>query len=103
MSKAAMDHLFYHILDGFKTTNQGIQDMYSMGIINITELADLLKQNSDRLVKRIQEFKALEKLMCIFFAMTFAYFQISCADTEMLRARKVRMRRRNETENVIEG
>lgn len=101
MSKAAMDHLFYHILDGFKTTNQGIQDLHNLGTINVHELADLLKKNSDRLVTRIQEFKTLEKLMCIFFAMMFGYFQISGEDLEMRRARRVRTRRRHETENVI--
>lgn len=101
MSKAAMDHLFYHILDGFKTSNKGIQDAYEMGIININELADLLKKNSDRLVARIQEFKAMEKLVCIFFALTFGYMQMGCEDLEMRRARRVRGRRRQESENMI--
>lgn len=101
MSKSAMDHLFYHILDGFKTTNQGIQDLYAMGTITTHELADLLSKNSDRLVTRIQEFKALEKLVCIIFAVMFGYFQIVGGDLEMRRSRRVRTRRRNETENVI--
>lgn len=102
MSKAAMDHLFFHILDGFKTTNQGIQDLYAMGTISTAELADLLKKNSDRLVARIQEFKALEKLMCIFFAAMFSYMQIGCEDIEMRRVRRgVRIRKMHETEHPI--
>lgn len=96
-----MDHLFDHILDGFKVSHQGIQDLDSMAIINATEMADLLKKNSDGLITRIHEFKALQKLMCIIFATMFGYFQIIGEDLEMRRARRVRvLRRRNETELV---
>lgn len=101
MSKQAMDHLFDHILDGFKTSHQGIQDLYTMGLINANDLADLLKKNSDRLITRIHEFKAIQKLMCILFAVMFGYCQITGEDLEMRRARRVRTRRRNERENVI--
>lgn len=101
MSKAAMDHLFYHILDGFAKTNQGIQDLYTMGSITVQELAELLRKNSDRLVQRIAEFRALEKLMCIAFAVLFGYMQITCEDLEMRRARRgVRARRRQKIENT---
>lgn len=101
MSKASMDLLFHHILDGFKVSFQGIEDLYSMGLISALEKAELLAKNSARLITRIQEFKAVEKLLCIFFACLFGYLQISGEDMEMRRARRVRgSRRRNETENV---
>lgn len=100
MSKAAMDLLFDHILDGFKTTHQGIQDLYTLGLISADELADLLKKNSDRLITRIHEFKAVQKLMCIVFAVMFGYYQVSGEDIEMRRARRVRSRRRSDDEIV---
>jgi hypothetical protein len=101
MSKRSMDYLFDHILDGFKSSHQGIQDLYTMGIISAEELRDLLQKNSERLIARIQEFKVMEKLMCIFFAVMFGYFQITGEDLEMRRARRVRTRRRNESEEVV--
>jgi hypothetical protein len=101
MSKAAMDHLFDHILDGFKSSHKGIEDLYTMGLINADQLADLLKKNSDRLIIRIQEFKALQKLVCIIFAVMFGYFQVSGEDLEMRRSRRARSRRRNDSENIL--
>jgi hypothetical protein len=42
MSKAAMDQLFFHILDGFKTSYEGIHQLADKGIITSEELTDLL-------------------------------------------------------------
>lgn len=102
MSKRSMDMLFDHILDGFKSSHQGINNLYEMGIINALQMAELLQANSERLIKRIQEFKAMEKMMCILFAVLFGYFQINCEDLDMRRARsRVRSRRRKDWEMVI--
>lgn len=98
MSKPAMDHLFHHILDGHKSSHQGILNLQDQGLVNEQELAELLKKNNDRLIDRIKEFRIIHRLLCIFFAFAFGYFQISGEDLEMRRARRVRSRRRNETE-----
>jgi hypothetical protein len=88
MSKQAMDLLFDHILDGFKSSHKGIVDLFDMGIISAHEKTDLLLKNSERLIQRIAEFKAMEKLLAIFFACLFGYMQITGEDLEMRRARR---------------
>lgn len=100
MSKPAMDHLFHHILDGHKTSYQGIEDLRKMQLIDEQSYADLLRKNAERLIERINEFKIVHRLTCIFFALMFGYLQIAGEDLEMRRARRVRTRRRNETEQA---
>lgn len=102
MSKQAMDHLFDHILDGYKSSHEGIVQLKEQGLVSDQEVTDLLKKNSERLIDRIKEFKLVQRLVCVFFALLFGYMQMDCQDLEMRRARRVRARRRNETENVIE-
>jgi hypothetical protein len=101
MSKAAMDLLFDHILDGFKSTYEGINHAVQQGVITEDDKLDLLKKNSERLIRRIHEFKVGQKLICIFFALLLGYMQITGEDLEMRRSgrRSSRSgRRRNETE-----
>jgi hypothetical protein len=102
MSEKAMSHLFDHILDGFRSSHHGILNLKDQGIVRSDEeIAELLKKNSDRLIDRIKEFKITQRLLAIFFAFMFGYFQISGEDLEMRRARRVRTRRRNETEQTL--
>ena len=101
MSKPAMDHLFDHVLDGHARSFEGIENARAMQIIDEKTYVDLLKKNTERLIARIQEFKIVHRIVSIFFACLFAYMQIGCQDLEMRRARRVRTRRRHETENVI--
>jgi len=94
-----MDYLFDHILDGFKTSHEGIQNLHRQRIVNDDEIADLIRRNSERLIERIHEFKIHEKLLGIFFACMFFWLQISGEDLEMRRpSRGGRGRRRDETE-----
>lgn len=85
MSKPAMDHLFHHILDGFKSSHQGIQILQQRGLVSDQEIADLLKKNNDRLIERIKEFKIIHRLVCIVFAIAFGYFQLNDDGLEMRR------------------
>lgn len=101
MSKAAMDHLFDHIIDGHRSSHEGIEKLEQYGLATDQEVRDLLKKNNVRLIERIKEFKIMHKLTCIAFAYLFGYFQISGEDLEMRRSRRVRTRRKQEYENVI--
>lgn len=99
MSKPAMDQLFDHILDGHKTSYQGIEDLRKMHLIDEPTYIDLLKKNTERLIIRIHEFKAMHKLVSIAFAFMFGYFQITGEDLELRRTRsRTRVGRRNERE-----
>lgn len=101
MSKAAMDHLFDHVLDGHAKTFEGIQNARDLDLISEQEYVDLLKKNTSRLIDRIKEFKLVHRIVSIFFACFFAYLQIGCEDIEMRRSRQLRVRRRQDIENVI--
>lgn len=99
MSREAMDQLFYHILDGFKSSYEGIYQLYDQKIISAAELADLLQKNSERLITRIHEFKVGQKMLCVIFALLFGYLQITGDDLEMRRPGRARLgKRRNENE-----
>lgn len=100
MSRAAMSHLFDHVLDGHAKTYEGINNLKAMNLIDEKSYVDLLQKNAERLIQRIIEFKLIHRLVCIFFAGLFLYMQINCEDLEMRRARRgVRSgRRRNESE-----
>lgn len=101
MSKPAMDHLFNHVLDGHAKSFEGIENAHAMQIIDDQTYVDLLKKNTQRLIARIHEFKVIHRIVSIFFACLFAYMQISCQDLEMRRARRVRVKRRRETEQPL--
>lgn len=102
MSKTALDYLFNHILDGFKSSHQGIINLEHEHLVSDAEIEALLKKNSERLIDRIKEFRMTEKLLCIFFAALFGYLQTTGEDLEMRRSgRTARGRRRNETEQTI--
>jgi len=98
LSKEKSAYLFHHVLDGFKSSHEGIVKLKESGLINEEEYIDLLQKNSTRLIDRIREFKVGYKLLSISFAAMFFYFAVSDPDTEMLRARRTRVRKRNETE-----
>jgi hypothetical protein len=85
MSKAAMDQLFFHILDGFKSSHEGIHRLFDSGIIGAQEKAELLQKNSERLIARIHEFKIGQRMLSLFFAVLLSYMQISGSDLEMRR------------------
>lgn len=101
MSKRSMDYLFDHILDGFKTSHEGILNLQKQGLVPDEDIADLVRQNSERLIDRIKEFKLHEKIFGLFFATLFFYNQITCEDMDMRRSRRMRLRRKTESENVI--
>jgi hypothetical protein len=92
MSKPAMDQLFHHILGGHASSHQGIVNLEQQGLVPEHEIKDLLKRNNERLIDRINEFKIIHKLTCIFFALMFGYMQISCEDLDMRRSSRTRVR-----------
>lgn len=100
MSKRSMDYLFDHILDGFKSSHEGILNLQRQRVVSDAEINDLVRKNSERLIERIREFRIHEKLFCIFFALLFGYMQVTGEDLEMRRAKRLRTRRKDETEQL---
>lgn len=99
LTKRKIEHLFNHILDGFKSSAEGLKFLRRDGIIQDPEYLELLEKNAERLIERINEFRITHKLMSIFFAGLFTWMQVSGEDLDMRRARRTRSgRRRNETE-----
>lgn len=93
--------LFDHILDGFKSSNDGLRQLKHTGLVKDDEYTVLLEKNAQRLIDRIKEFKIAQKLVSVFFALMFLWLQVNDQDLEMRRAKRTRLRRRNETENIL--
>ena len=103
LTKRKIEHLFHHILDGFKSSAEGLKFLRRDGIIQDPEYLELLEKNADRLIERINEFKIIHKLTSVFFAGLFTWCQVGGEDLDMRRASRTRTRRRNETEQVWQG
>jgi hypothetical protein len=84
-SEQSNSYLHHHIIDGFKSSHEGIKNLKQEGIIREDEYTTLLEKNVERLIDRIREFRMMEKMMCIFFAILFGYMQISGDDQTMIR------------------
>lgn len=100
-SQQKVNYLFDHLLGGFETSNKGIQNLKQSGLVKEEEYTELLEKNAQRLIDRIKEFKIAQKLVSIFFAGMFLWMQVSDQDLEMRRAKRTRVRRRTESENVL--
>lgn len=93
MSKQSLEYLFHHILDGFKTSHEGIAQLQREHLVSDEEIHELIRKNSERLIDRIREFRMTEKLLCVFFALLFGYMQITGDELEMRRPARVRTSR----------
>lgn len=100
LSKEKVETLFHHILDGFKSSAEGLLFLKRDRLIDEKEYTELLEKNAARLIDRIEEFKVTNRILSFGFAMLFAWMQVSGEDLDMRRARRTRSRRRNETEQV---
>lgn len=100
LSKEKMDLLFHHILDGFKSSAQGLLFLKRDHIISDQEYTELLEKNAQRVIERIEEFKIINRLLSVGFAMLFLWMQANDEALDMRRTRRSRTRRRNETEQV---
>lgn len=96
LSRARASYLFDHILDGFSSSQRGIEQLKEKGLINEQQYTELLEKNARRLIDRIAEFKILQRLLSLFFACLFTWMQITGDDMEMRRARRLRLRERTE-------
>lgn len=99
-SKQSNTYLHTHIIDGFAASHDGIKNLKKSGHIKDQEYTELLERNIERLIARVKEFRIAERITAIFFACLFAWLQASDEDLDMRRARRLRVRRRNETEQT---
>lgn len=111
LSKKKTEYLFYHILDGFKGSHEGIEQLHHKQLITDEEYAAMLVKNSKRLIERIRDFKlmfleAAKRTTCVIFALVFAYMQINSEELDIRRpsrpsrsTRSARRGRRNEMED----
>lgn len=98
LSKRKVEMLFHHILDGFKSSAEGLLFLKRDHLIDEKEYIELLEKNAHRLIERIDEFKLINKILSVGFAILFTWMQISGEDMDMRRTSRTRTRRRNETE-----
>lgn len=112
LSKQKTEYLFHHVLDGFKGSYEGIEQLHDKHLISDEEYAAMLVKNSKRLIERIREFKAMfleaaKRTICILFAMLFGYMQVNGDDLEARRpqrtARSARARRGRRNEDLLEN
>lgn len=89
-SQQSNSMLHDHIIDGFHSTHQGLQQLKDDGIIAEQEYVELLEKNIKRLVERIREFRIVEKMICMFFAVLFSYMQIAGDDLDMRKSGRTR-------------
>jgi hypothetical protein len=102
LSKEKATYLFDHVLDGFRSSHEGIIKLKEAGLIGDDEFAELLQKNSTRLISRVNAFKLGQQVVAVFFAALFFWIQISGEDMDMRRGRRGgRARRKNESKNVI--
>lgn len=90
LSKKNSSYLFDHVLDGFRSSYEGIEQLKQQHLISEDEYVDLLKKNSSRLIDRIKEFKVHMKLVSLFFAVQFAMLQVNGDDLDMRRTSRTR-------------
>ena len=96
MDRTSIEYLFYHILDGFKSSHEGLKFLRQDGILNEQEYNEQMVKNADRLVERIEQFKVGTKILSLIFVALFTWLQIS-PDHNMDNLRRGRRsRRRNE-------
>lgn len=109
ISAASMNKL-QHIFTNFESSLGSIEIARQKHLIDDSEVTELLKKNSQRLIDRIKEFKIATRIISIFFAILFSYMQVKGEDLEMRRparsgrtssARASRARRRGEGEDVV--
>jgi hypothetical protein len=108
LNRKSLDQLFFHILDGFKSSHEGAQFILKEGVITETEYKEILEMNSARLIERVREFRIVNNLLSIFFACLFGYMQVSGEELDMRRTARARTtrgtrsakgRRRNDIED----
>jgi hypothetical protein len=100
LSRKKVELLFHHILDGFKSSAEGLLFLKRDHLIDEKEYIELLEKNAHRLIERIEEFKMTNRIVAIGFAMLFTWMQVSDQGLDMRRTSRTRTRRRNETEQV---
>lgn len=101
LSKRKVELLFHHILDGFKSSAEGLLFLKRDKLIDEKEYIELLEKNAHRLIERIEEFKVSNRILAVGFALLFTWMQVSDQSLDMRRTRRSRLRRRNEIETVI--
>lgn len=100
LSRKKVELLFHHILDGFRSSAEGLLFLKRDRLISDKEYIALLEKNAHRLIERIDEFKLTNQILSVGFALLFTWMQVSDQGLDMRRSRRTRSRRRNETEQV---
>lgn len=100
LSKEKVNHLFHHIYGGFKSSYEGIEQARADALFSDKEELELLRLNSQRLIERIREWKIINNITCIFFAVVFALLQINGDQLELRKPGRTSSGRRQEAERV---
>lgn len=92
LSKKNSTYLFDHVLDGFRSSHEGIENLKQEGLVQEDEYVELHLKNATRLIDRIKEFKLHTRLISVFFACLFGYMQVNGEELDMRRTARARTR-----------
>jgi hypothetical protein len=101
LNKSQIDYLFDHILGRFETSKKHIENALATKLISKAEADSMQVINADTLIKRIKDFRIVNRLLSVAFAILFSYMQVGGDDVDARRPSRTRTRRRNETEQII--
>lgn len=101
ISRKKVEHLLYHVVDGFACSQKGIIKLYNDGIITAKEYNDLMAKNLTRLQERIHEFRVVEKMLSLLFACLFTFMAFTSNDGDLYRRGRSGRRARRRDEYVI--
>ncbi|MCZ8021189.1 MAG: hypothetical protein O9302_00225 [Cyclobacteriaceae bacterium] len=99
LNRKSIDQLFFHIIDGFKSSHDGLKFIKAEHVITESEYLELLEKNAERLIERIRDFRIANKILSLFFACLFGYMQMQTGELEMRRPGRVRTSTRARVRN----
>lgn len=101
ISRNKVKDFLYHKVDGFIATQKGINSLFEQGIIDAKVYKEMIDKNTARLAEKVSEWRILEKMSCIFFAVLFTW-NATAADPEELIRRGRRSSKRAKREVYYE-
>lgn len=101
ISRQKVRHMQHHIVDGYISSQQGINALYKRKLIDLKEYMQLMDLNLARFTERLHEWRVTEKMLSIFFAALFSFMAFTANDGDLYRrGRTARKGRRKDTELI---
>ena len=93
----------HHIVDGYISSQQGINDLFKKKLISLKEYTSLMEQNLIRLQQRLHDWRVTEKMLSLLFAALFSFMAFTSNDGELYRRGRSGRKTRKRQEYVIDN